>query len=273
MANNNGRKKGAMSAKAIVGKATIQRTQEQTDALLALIAKGKQDKLPKEDADKLKDMIDHIDRKKGLKLPLDDGGFEFITFHQMYAIIDKVRTEKLNDKDVQILEIADGVGDQVDILAQPLQTFAMIKGMDRGGFLLGEFLMALRALQKDVAANRWEHTNILIIPDSIMFVDGQSKTAQDCIQYSREPYYTVPLAHFSTVPRIRAIPRAGADITMVHFTSWTSTPVGKPGIVWIRENLHSYMVLIIHAIPPPEYTQPRPKEGDHLRDVEQFAHG
>jgi hypothetical protein len=76
-----------------------------------------------EDADKLKDMIDHIDRRKGLKLPLDDGGFEFITFHQMYAIIDKVQTEKLNDKDVQILEIADGVGDQVDILAQPLPTF------------------------------------------------------------------------------------------------------------------------------------------------------
>jgi hypothetical protein len=73
-----------------------------------------------------------------------------------------------------------------------------------------------------------------------MFVDGQSKTAQDCI----------PLAHFSTVPQIRAIPRAGADITMVHFTSWTSTLVGKPRIVWIRENLHSYMVLIIHAIPP-----------------------
>jgi hypothetical protein len=73
-----------------------------------------------------------------------------------------------------------------------------------------------------------------------MFVDGQSKTEQDCI----------PLAYFSTVPRIQAIPRAGADITMVHFTSWTSTPVGKPGIVWIKENLHSYMVLIIHAIPP-----------------------
>jgi hypothetical protein len=97
----------------------------------------------------------------------------------MYAIIDKVRTEKLNDKDVQILEIADGVGDQVDILALPLPSFgptyrelatfpllkditAMIKGMDRGGFLLRDFLMASRALQKDVAAYSQEHPNILV---------------------------------------------------------------------------------------------------------------
>jgi hypothetical protein len=39
---------------------------------------------------------------------------------------------------------------------------AMIKGMDRGGFLLGEFLMVLRALQKDVAAYRQEHPNVLV---------------------------------------------------------------------------------------------------------------
>jgi hypothetical protein len=38
----------------------------------------------------------------------------------------------------------------------------MIKGMDCGGFLLREFLMALRALQKDVAAYSREHPNILV---------------------------------------------------------------------------------------------------------------
>jgi hypothetical protein len=65
----------------------------------------------------------------------------------------------------------------------------------------------------------------------------KSKTAQDCI----------PPTHFPTVPQIWAFPRTGADITMVYFMSWTSKPVGKPGIVWIKENLHSYMVLIIHA--------------------------
>jgi hypothetical protein len=63
----------------------------------------------------------------------------------------------------------------------------------------------------------------------------------------RKIVYLLPI--FPLFLESKAIPRADANITMVHFMSWTSTPVGKPGIVWIRGNLHSYMVLIIHAIP------------------------
>jgi hypothetical protein len=168
MANNNCRKKSAISAKAVVGKATIQVCDLGLFINLILTrvfytSAPKQDKLPKEDADKLKDMIDHVDRKKGLKLLLEDGRFKFITLHQMYAIV----------------EIADGVGDQVDILAPALLSFgltyqelaafpllkditAMIKGIDCGSFLLGDFLIALRALQKDVAVYGREQPNILV---------------------------------------------------------------------------------------------------------------
>jgi hypothetical protein len=136
-----------------------------------LIAKGKQDKLPKEDTNKLKDMIDQV-CKKGFKLPLGDDRSEFITLLQMYAIVEKVR--------IQILEIADGIGDQVDILSLPLLSFgltyrelaafpllkditSMIKGIDHGSFLLRDFLGELKALQKDVAAYSREQPNILVL--------------------------------------------------------------------------------------------------------------